>query len=114
MTQSIADLQSTVMLASVPQGMAFTSGEHLQLTSLQNTMLNAGQHLDMGAMGNVSVSAEQGLGLFVHKAGAKLIANLGEVEMHSRHNTLDMSAQKQLTITSTDDEIVISTPKSWK
>ncbi|MGR7525741.1 type VI secretion system Vgr family protein [Klebsiella aerogenes] len=111
-TQSIADLQSAVMLASAPQGIAFTSGEHLQLTSAQNTMLTAGQHLDMGAMGNVSVSAEQELGLFVHKAGAKLIANLGEVEMHSRHNTLDMSAQKQLTITSTDDEIVISTPKT--
>nr|WP_282100179.1 DUF2345 domain-containing protein [Hafnia alvei] len=111
-TQSIADLQSAVMLASAPQGMAFTSGEHLQLTSSQNTMLNAGQHLDIGAMGNVSLSAEQELGLFVHKVGAKLIANLGEVEMHSRHNTLDMSAQKQLTITSTDDEIIISTPKT--
>jgi type VI secretion system secreted protein VgrG len=110
-TQSIADLQSAVMLASAPQGIAFTSGEHLQLTSSQNTMLTAGQHIDMGAMGNVSVSAEQELGLFAHKAGAKLIANLGEVEMHSRHNTLDMSAQQQLTITSTDDEIVISTPK---
>ncbi|WP_256852672.1 type VI secretion system Vgr family protein [Pantoea sp. Fr+CA_20] len=111
-TQNIANLHSAVMLASAPQGIAFTSGEHLQLTSSQNTMLTAGQHIDMGAMGNVSVSAEQELGLFVHKAGAKLIANLGEVEMHSRHNTLDMSAQKQLTITSTDDEIVISTPKT--
>ncbi|MGV3345334.1 type VI secretion system Vgr family protein [Enterobacteriaceae bacterium LUAb1] len=110
--QSIADLQAAVMLASAPQGIALTSGEHIQLTSTQNTMLTAGQHLDMGAMGNVSVSAEQELGLFVHKAGAKLIANLGEVEVHSRHNTLDMSAQKQLTITSTDDEIVISTPKT--
>lgn len=89
-TQSIADLQSAVMLASAPQGIAFTSGEHLQLTSSQNTMLTAGQHLDMDAMGNVSVSAEQELGLFVPKAGAKLIANLGEEEMHSRHNTLDM------------------------
>ncbi|EXU74086.1 type VI secretion system Vgr family protein [Erwinia mallotivora] len=111
-TQSIADLQSAVMLASAPQGIALTSGEHLQLTSAQNTMINAGQHLDIGAMGNVSVSAERELGLFVHKEGAKLIANLGDVEMHSRHNTLDMSAQKQLTITSTDDEIIISTPKT--
>ncbi|WP_323175898.1 type VI secretion system Vgr family protein, partial [Neisseria cinerea] len=35
--QSIAALQSAVMLASAQQGMAFTSGEHLQLTSAQNT-----------------------------------------------------------------------------
>lgn len=110
--QSIADLQAAVLLASAPQGIAFTSGEHLQLTSTQNTMLTAGKHMDMGAMKNISMSAENELGLFAHKAGVRMIANLGDVEMHSRHNTLDMSAQKELTITSTDDEIVISTPKS--
>ncbi|SEO98902.1 type VI secretion system Vgr family protein [Enterobacter sp. NFIX58] len=110
--QSIADLQAAVLLASAPQGIAFTSGEHLQLTSTQNTMLTAGKHIDMGAMKNISMSAENELGLFAHKAGVRMIANLGDVEMHSRHNTLDMSAQKELTITSTDDEIVISTPKS--
>mgnify|MGYP003192788036 FL=1 len=111
-TQSIADLQAAVLLASAPQGIALTSGEHLQLTSTQNTMLTAGKHLDMGAMNNISMSAENELGLFAHKAGARMIANLGDVEMHSRHNTLDMSAQKALTITSTDDEIIISTPKA--
>lgn len=111
-TQSIADLQAAVLLASAPQGIALTSGEHLQLTSTQNTMLTAGKDLDMGAVKNISMSAENELGLFAHKAGARMIANLGDVEMHSRHNTLDMSAQKALTITSTDDEIVISTPKA--
>ncbi|EMH1277299.1 type VI secretion system tip protein VgrG [Enterobacter hormaechei] len=110
--RSIADLQAAVLLASAPQGIAFTSGEHLQLTSTQNTMLTAGKHIDMGAMKNISLSAENELGLFAHKAGVRMIANLGDVEIHSRHNTLDMSAQKELTITSTDDEIVISTPKS--
>ena len=111
-TQSIADLQAAVLLASAPQGIAFTSGEHLQLTSTQNTMLTAGKHIDIGAMKNISLSAENELGLFAHKAGVRMIANLGDVEMHARHNTLDMSAQKELTITSTDDEIVISTPKA--
>ena len=111
-TQSIADLQTAVLLASAPQGIALTSGEHLQLTSTQNTMLTAGKHIDIGAMKNISMSAENELGLFAHKAGVRMIANLGDVEMHSRHNTLDMSAQKELTITSTDDEIVISTPKT--
>ncbi|UCQ27474.1 type VI secretion system tip protein VgrG [Edwardsiella tarda] len=110
--QSIADLQAAVLLASAPQGIAFTSGEHLQITSTQNTMLTAGKHIDIGAMKNISLSAENELGLFAHKAGVRMIANLGDVEMHSRHNTLDMSAQKELIITSTDDEIVISTPKS--
>ncbi len=76
-TDKIKDLQSAVLLGSAPQGVAFTSGEHLQLSSTRNTMINAGQHLDVGAMKNLSVSVEKALGLFVHKDGAKLVANQG-------------------------------------
>lgn len=108
----LKDLQSAVVLVSAPQGLAFTSGEHLQLTSAQNTMLTAGKHVDIGAMKNVTVSAEQSLGLFAHKAGAKVIANLGNVEVCAQHSTLEMSADQQFTITSSQDEITISTPKT--
>nr|WP_240152531.1 DUF2345 domain-containing protein [Erwinia amylovora] len=41
-------------------------------------MITAGNHVDIGAMKNVTFSAEQSLGLFAQKAGAKVIANLGE------------------------------------
>lgn len=107
----LSALQSAVLLGSAPQGVAFTSGEHIQLTSQQNTMINAGKHLDIGAMKNISLSAEQALGLFAHKAGAKLIANNGDVEIRAQHNTLEMSAEQQFTVTSSQDEVVISTPK---
>lgn len=108
----LKDLQSAVVLASAPQGVALTSGEHLQLTSAKNTMVTAGQHVDIGAMKNVTVSAEQSLGLFAHKAGVKVIANLGNVEVRAQHSTLEMSADQQFTITSSQDEITISTPKT--
>lgn len=108
----LKDLQSAVVLASAPQGIALTSGEHLQLSSTKNTMVTAGQHVDIGAMKNVTVSAEQSLGLFAHKAGAKIIANQGNVEVRAQHSTLEMSADQQFTITSSKDEITISTPKT--
>ncbi|EGJ9169431.1 type VI secretion system tip protein VgrG, partial [Escherichia coli] len=76
-TDKIRELQSAVLLGSAPQGVALTSGEHLQLSSTRNTMINAGQHLDIGAMKNLSVTVEKALGLFVHKDGAKLVANQG-------------------------------------
>lgn len=110
--QRIKDLQSAVLLASAPQGVAVTSGEHLQLSSTQNTMINAGQHLDLGAMNNLSIAADNALGLFVHKAGAKLIASQGEVEIQAQNNSMALSAQQQVTIASSEEEIVISTPKS--
>jgi len=108
----LKDLQSAVVLASAPQGVAVTSGEHLQLTSAKNTMITAGQHVDIGAMKNVTVSAEKSLGLFAHKAGAKIIANLGNVEVRAQHNTLEMSSEQEFTVTSSKDEITISTPKT--
>lgn len=111
-TDKIKDLQSAVLLGSAPQGVAFTSGEHLQLSSTRNTMINAGQHLDVGAMKNLSVSVEKALGLFVHKDGAKLVANQGDIEIQAQHNTMALFSEKQLTVTSSEDEIIISTPET--
>ncbi len=111
-TYRIKDLQSAVLLGSAPQGVALTSGEHIQLSSTKNTMINAGEHLDIGAMKSLSVSAEQALGLFVHKKGAKVVANQGDVEIQAQHNTMALFAEKQLTVTSSEDEIIISTPKT--
>ncbi len=108
----LSGLQSAVVLASAPLGIAVTSGEHLQMTSTRNTMINAGQHLDIGAMKNLSITVEKALGLFVHKEGAKLVANQGDVEIQAQHNTLALFAKQQVTITSSEDEIIITTPKT--
>ncbi|ELY4782363.1 type VI secretion system tip protein VgrG [Cronobacter sakazakii] len=108
----VAQLHSAVVLASAPSGVALSSGEHLQLTSTKNTMINAGQHLDVGAMKNLSVTVEKALGLFVHKDGAKVVANQGEVEIQAQHNTMSLFARDRFTITSNEDEIVISTPET--
>jgi type VI secretion system secreted protein VgrG len=91
---------------------ALTSGEHLQLSSTRNTMINAGQHLDIGAMKNLSVTVEKALGLFVHKEGAKLVANQGDIEIQAQHNTMVLLAKQQVTITSSEDGISISTPET--
>ncbi|MFB3931382.1 DUF2345 domain-containing protein, partial [Klebsiella pneumoniae] len=77
-----------------------------------NTMINAGQHLDIGAMKNVSVTVEKALGMFVHKGGAKLVANQGDIEIQAQHNTMALFSEKQLTVTSSEDEIIISTPET--
>ncbi|EAU4681516.1 type VI secretion system tip protein VgrG [Salmonella enterica] len=111
-TDKIRDLQSAVLLGSAPQGVALTSGEHLQLSSTRNTMINAGQHLDIGAMKNLSVSVEKALGMFVHKEGVKLIASQGDIDIQAQHNTMALFSEKQLTVTSSEDEIIISTPET--
>ena len=98
MTDKIKDLQSVQQVAL--RRVALSSGEHLQLSSTRNTMINAGQHLDIGAMKNLSVTAEKAPGLFVHKDGAKLVANQGDIEIQAQHNTMALFSEKQLTVTS--------------
>lgn len=112
LTDRLKDLQSAVLLASAPQGVALSSGEHLQLTSSQNTMINAGNNLDAGAMKNLSLAAEKALGLFAHTGAMTMVANQGEVVMQAQHNAMTFNAAQQITVTSTEDEIVISTPKT--
>ncbi|EQA3420706.1 DUF2345 domain-containing protein, partial [Cronobacter dublinensis] len=101
-----------VVLASAPQGVALSSGEHLQLTSTQNTMINAGQHLDLGAVKNLSVTVEKALGLFVHKDGAKLVARQGDVKLQAQNSTMALFARDRFSVISNEDEIVISTPET--
>ncbi|HGC6390723.1 TPA: type VI secretion system Vgr family protein [Cronobacter dublinensis] len=108
----LAQLQSAVVLVSAPQGVALSSGEHLQLTSAQNTMINAGQHLDLGAVKNLSVAVEKALGLFVHKDGATLVAREGDVKLQAQNNTMALFARDRFSIISNEDEIVISTPET--
>ncbi|MDH2066246.1 type VI secretion system Vgr family protein [Pantoea sp. GD03673] len=110
--ERLKGLQSAVLLASAPQGVALTSGEHLQLTSGRHTFINAGKNLNVGAIKNLSLAAEQALGLFAHKQQMSLIANQGDVVMQAQHNSLNLNAAQQLTVTSTDDDIIISTPKT--
>ena len=107
----LKDLQSAALLGSAPQGVAFTSGEHVQLTSKQNTIMTAGQHLDMGAMNNITLSAKESVGVFAHQSGAKFIANLGDVEVRSEESTLEMTSELLFTISSNKDELVINAPK---
>lgn len=107
----LKDLQSAALLGSAPQGVAFTSGEHLQMTSKQNTILSAGQHLDMGAMKNITLAASKSVGLFAHQSGAKLIANQGDVEVRAEASSMEMTSELLFTISSNKDELLISAPK---
>lgn len=107
----LRDLQSAALLGSAPQGVAFTSGEHLQMTSKHNTILSAGQHLDMGAMKNITLSASESVGLFAHQSGAKMIANQGDVEIRAEASSMEMTSELLFTISSNKDELLISAPK---
>ncbi|MNE01841.1 hypothetical protein D3C80_942930 [compost metagenome] len=109
--QDLEQLKSQVLLLSAPQGMALTSGKHLQLAAQNNLMLNAGGEADLSVVKRLFIGVGQGLSLFVRKLGIKLIANQGPVSVQAQNDKLELIARHGLDITSTEDEIRITAKK---
>ncbi|PBJ27435.1 Phage-related baseplate assembly protein [Pseudomonas sp. ACN8] len=111
MRDQIEQLKASVILLSAPQGIALTSGKHLQLAAKDNLMLNAGAEADISVVKRLFIGVGQGLSLFVRKLGIKLIANQGPVSVQAQNDTLELMARHGLSITSTEDEIHIVAKK---
>jgi type VI secretion system secreted protein VgrG len=109
--QDLEQLKSSVLLLSAPQGIALTSGNHLQLAAQNNLMLNAGGEADISVVKRLFMGVGQGLSLFVRKLGIKLIANQGAVSIQAQNDKLQLMARHGLEITSTEDEIRITAKK---
>jgi type VI secretion system secreted protein VgrG len=109
--EQIDELKASVLLLSAPQGIALTSGQHLQLAAQNNLILNAGAEADISVLKRMFIGVGQGLSVFVRKLGIKLIANHGPVSVQAQNDKLELIARHGLDITSTDDEIRITAKK---
>ncbi|EJM66887.1 Rhs element Vgr protein [Pseudomonas sp. GM49] len=109
--QDLEQLKSQVLLLSAPQGIAFTSGKHLQLAAHDNLMLNAGGAAHLSVVKRLFIGVGQGLSLFVRKLGIKLIANQGPISVQAQNDKLELIARHGLDIISTEDEIHITAKK---
>ncbi|WP_447748195.1 type VI secretion system Vgr family protein [Pseudomonas nicosulfuronedens] len=109
--KDLDQLKSSVLLLSAPQGIALTSGNHLQLAAQRNLMLNAGNQADISVVKRLFIGVGEGVSLFVRKLGMKLIANQGAVQIQAQNDRMELIARQGLDITSTEDEIRITAKK---
>ncbi|MGK3141400.1 type VI secretion system Vgr family protein [Pantoea sp. C2G6] len=100
--QRLKPLNET-LLFSAPEGMAMTSGEHLQMTATKNVAVSAGGDTSIGAMGNMTALAGEKLGLFARTGQLSLKASEGPVEVQAQNASMRLSAQKKLTLSSAGD-----------
>ncbi len=91
------------LLMSAPDGMALTSGEHLQMTAVKNVALNAGGDISTGVMGNMTVLAGEKLGLFARSGQVSVKSGEGPVELQAQNASLRLFAEKKLTLSSASD-----------
>ena len=91
------------LLFSAPEGMALTSGEHLQLTATKNVAINAGGDISAGVMGNMTALAGEKLGLFARTGQLSLKGSEGPVEVQAQNGNMRLFAEKKLTLNSESD-----------
>ena len=91
------------LLISAPEGMALTSGEHLQMTATKNVAINAGEDISAGVMGNMTALAGEKLGLFARTGQLSVKSGEGPVEVQAQNASLRLFAEKKLTLSSASD-----------
>ncbi|RTP07691.1 DUF2345 domain-containing protein, partial [Enterobacter hormaechei] len=100
--QRLKPLNET-LLFSAPEGVALTSGEHMQMTATKNVAVNAGGDISAGVMGNMTALAGEKLGLFARTGQLSLKASEGPVEMQAQNGKMQLFAEKKLTLSSASD-----------
>lgn len=109
--QSVDTLQQPVIVAGAPAGIVLSSPQHIQFSSNQNQILTAGGNTEISALKRIALVAKKAVVVFAHEMGMKLIAAAGKIEMQAQTDGVEITAAKGLTITSTEDEILISAKK---
>jgi Rhs element Vgr protein len=92
-----------VLHFSAPEGIALTSGEHMQLAASRNVAINAGDDISVGVMGNMTALAGDKIGMFAHSGQMSLKAGEGPIEMQAQNGNMRLFAEKKLTLTSEGD-----------
>ncbi|WP_370973729.1 type VI secretion system Vgr family protein [Enterobacter wuhouensis] len=91
------------LLMSAPEGMALTSGEHLQIAASKNVAISAGGDISTGVMGNMTALAGDRLGLFARTGQLSLKSGKGPVEAQAQNGNMRLFAEKKLTMSSASD-----------
>lgn len=111
MNERVSELNAAVIAMHAPDGVALTSGGHLQLSAKENLIADAGKNADISVKKSFFVGVGNSLSAFARKAGMKLIANQGAVRIEAQHDQMALLARKSLSIVSTEDEIKLSAKK---
>ncbi|MCH9296079.1 type VI secretion system Vgr family protein [Pantoea allii] len=109
--QSVEQLQQPVIVAGAPGGIALSTPQHIQLSANHNQILTSGGSTEISALKRMVLAAKTGFVAFVQELGMKLVAAKGKVEIQAQNDGMDILASKALTVTSTNDEIIISAKK---
>ncbi|EMI6385640.1 type VI secretion system tip protein VgrG [Acinetobacter baumannii] len=112
--QQIAKFEKALLLLSSPDGIALSSSEDIHISADAQINQIAGDSINISTQKNVIAHAPNRLSLFAAQSGLKAVAAQGKVEIQAQADALDVLSKLGITISSTDDKVIISSPKEVK
>lgn len=109
--QQIAKFNKAVLLLNSPDGIALTTPEDIHLSADAQINQVAGDSINISTQKNLIAQAQNKVSLFAAMNGINFIAAQGKFNIQAQSNALDIFAKLGISISSTEDKIVISSPK---
>ncbi|KAA0020832.1 type VI secretion system tip protein VgrG [Salinicola corii] len=88
-----------------PAGITLSTPESTHLAQGRSLSVSSGEDVNIATGKSLVASISEKLSLFVQKAGIKLFAARGKVEMQAQSDNLEATARRDLGVTSTEDKI---------
>ena len=106
-SQAQGELSEPHLVLSSPAGIASSTARSTHIQSAHHTVLNTGEHLSISTGKSLFMSLTEKLSLFVYKAGMKLFAAKGKVEIQAQSDNVEIIAEQVLKLISTKQSIEI-------
>jgi len=103
---SFPQLAAPHLVLASPAGIETTTQGSTHLASEQHTALTTGQDLAIANGGSLFASVRQAFRIFVHKAGMRMVAAAGDIDLRALSDSVNVLAK--LNITQTANRITIS------
>lgn len=103
--------RSAAMVFGSPADIGLSSQKSSHVQATQHLNLVSGQSTHVAAGKSLLASVAEKISLFAQKAGIKLFAAQGKVELQAQGDQMTLGALKDLTITSTDGKVILNAAK---
>lgn len=112
LTDALKDLVQPGMVLNAPEGVSITSPQAVRMASGSASVgIMSQQNTDISALKRFTVAAGEAVSMLARKAGMKLFAAKGKVEIQAQDDALDAIAKKDVTVTRTEGRVEITAAK---
>ena len=112
LNEALHELAKPGMVLNAPEGVSITSPQAVRVASGSASVgIMSQQNTDISALKRFTVAAGEAVSILARKAGMKLFAVKGKVEIQAQDDGLEMLAKQNITVTSTEGRIEITAEK---